>query len=164
MDVAHRRLTPDFTSLYISGGGMNCVSYDMCVYHFCFVFFPWGIPPLQSDWSLSCNHGLDYASYVRTTTLRHTQLARMSFDEILDLTLGCLLYFTNYHIISWLNVPRTRVDLNPHGDCGTKTQYYIPGSTLGFPMNCCTAWQSPKRPGCQFGANSVPYMHYSVLS
>ena len=27
-----------------------------------FVFFPWGIPQLQSDWSLSCDHGLDYAS------------------------------------------------------------------------------------------------------
>ena len=27
-----------------------------------FVFFPWGIPPLQSDWSLSCDHGLDRAS------------------------------------------------------------------------------------------------------
>ena len=25
--------------------------------------FPWGIPQLQSDWSLSCDHGLDYASY-----------------------------------------------------------------------------------------------------
>ena len=24
------------------------------------VFFPWGIPQLQSDWSLSCDHGLDY--------------------------------------------------------------------------------------------------------
>ena len=27
-----------------------------------FVFFPWGIPQLQSDWRLSCDHGLDYAS------------------------------------------------------------------------------------------------------
>ena len=27
-----------------------------------FVFFPWGIPQLQSAWSLSCDHGLDYAS------------------------------------------------------------------------------------------------------
>ena len=26
------------------------------------VFFSWGIPQLQSDWSLSCDHGLDYAS------------------------------------------------------------------------------------------------------
>ena len=24
--------------------------------------FPWGIPQLQSDWSLSCDHGLDYAT------------------------------------------------------------------------------------------------------
>ena len=49
--------------LYVSGGGMNCVSCDICVYHLglC-VCFPWGIPQLQSDWSLSCDHGLDYAS------------------------------------------------------------------------------------------------------
>ena len=55
--------------LYVSGGGMNCVSCDICLYHLglC-VCFPWGIPQLQSDWSLSCDHGLDYASYVRTTT------------------------------------------------------------------------------------------------
>ena len=62
MDLAHRRLTPDVTFLYFSDGGMNCESYDMCVYRFWFVFFPWDIPPLQSDWSLSCDHGLDYAS------------------------------------------------------------------------------------------------------
>ena len=52
----------DFTS-NVSGGGMNCVSCDTCVYHLgLFVFFPWGIPQRQSDWSLSCDHGLDYAS------------------------------------------------------------------------------------------------------
>ena len=49
--------------LYVSGGGMNCVSCDICVYHLglC-VCFPWGIPQLQTDWSLSYDHGLDYAS------------------------------------------------------------------------------------------------------
>ena len=26
------------------------------------VFFSWGIPPIHSDWSLSCDHGLDDAS------------------------------------------------------------------------------------------------------
>ena len=26
------------------------------------IFFPVGITPLRSDWSLSCDHGLDYAS------------------------------------------------------------------------------------------------------
>ena len=36
--------------------------YKICVYHLWFVFFPWGIPRLQSDWSLPCDHGLDYAS------------------------------------------------------------------------------------------------------
>ena len=45
---------------------MNCVSCDICVYHLWFVcVFPWGIPQLQSDWSLFCDHGLDYAT---TTT------------------------------------------------------------------------------------------------
>ena len=29
---------------------------------FFFFFFSWGIPPLQSDGSLSCDHGLYYAS------------------------------------------------------------------------------------------------------
>ena len=52
---------------FVSGGGMNCVSCDICVYHLwkfgLFVFFPWIIPQLQSDCSLSCDHGLDYASY-----------------------------------------------------------------------------------------------------
>ena len=47
----------------VSGGGMNCVSCDICVYHLgLFVFFPLGFPQLQSDWSLSFDHGLDYAS------------------------------------------------------------------------------------------------------
>ena len=47
---------------------MNCVSsYDICVYYFWFVFFPWGIPPLHSDWSLSCDHGLDYATECENT-------------------------------------------------------------------------------------------------
>ena len=32
-----------------------------------FVFFPWGIPQIQSDWSLSCDHGLDYASLCEHT-------------------------------------------------------------------------------------------------
>ena len=41
---------------------MNCVICDICVYHNWFVFFALGIPQLQSDWSLSCDHGLDYAS------------------------------------------------------------------------------------------------------
>ena len=50
--------------LYVFAGGMNCVSYDICVHTTLglFVFFPWGIPQLQSDWSLSCDNGLDYAS------------------------------------------------------------------------------------------------------
>ena len=44
--------------------GAGIASRDLnCVYHFwLFVFFPWGIPQLQGDWSLSCDHVLDYAS------------------------------------------------------------------------------------------------------
>ena len=42
---------------------MKRVSCDICVYHLgLFCIFPWGIAQLQSDWSLSCDHGLDYAS------------------------------------------------------------------------------------------------------
>ena len=54
MDPAHRSLIPDFIFFFFSpGGGINCISYDMRVYHFrfCFVFSP-GVS-LQSDWSLS---------------------------------------------------------------------------------------------------------------
>ena len=42
------------------GALQQCI---ICVYHLglC-VCFSWGIPQLQSDWSLSCDHGLDYAS------------------------------------------------------------------------------------------------------
>ena len=37
LDLAHhRRLTPEFTFYTFSGGGTKCVSYDICVYHFCF--------------------------------------------------------------------------------------------------------------------------------
>ena len=63
MDLARRRLTPDFTVLCVYGGGVNCVSCDLFVYHLWFVYvICLGISQLQSDWSLSCDHGLDYAS------------------------------------------------------------------------------------------------------
>ena len=46
--------------MYVFGGGMKCVGCDTCVQHLWFVcVFPWGIPQLQSDWNLSCDHGLD---------------------------------------------------------------------------------------------------------
>ena len=54
-----------FHFLYVSGGGMNCVSCVIdyaCTTSGLFVFFPWGVPQLQSNWSLFCDHGLDYAS------------------------------------------------------------------------------------------------------
>ena len=37
MDLVRRRLTPDFHFLYISGGGMNSVSCDICAHHLWFV-------------------------------------------------------------------------------------------------------------------------------
>ena len=44
MDLAHRRLTPDFTFLSFFGGVMNCVSYDKDYAYIpllvLFVFFP----------------------------------------------------------------------------------------------------------------------------
>ena len=53
-----------FFSLYrFWRGGINCVSCDIdyaCTTFELFVFFPWGIPQLQSNWSLSCDHGPDY--------------------------------------------------------------------------------------------------------
>ena len=56
---------------------MKCVSCDICVYHLWFVFFfLWGIPQLQSDWSLSCDHGLDYASKCEKTTTTTTRCWR----------------------------------------------------------------------------------------
>ena len=33
-----------------------------CTTSGCVCVFPWGIPQLQGDWSLSCDHGLDCAS------------------------------------------------------------------------------------------------------
>ena len=42
---------------------MTCFSYDVYVYYLGFVlFFSWGTLPFQSDWSLSYDHGLNYAS------------------------------------------------------------------------------------------------------
>ena len=42
-------------------GGQYIMIYA-CTTFGLFAFFPWGIPPLQSDWSLSSDHGIDYAS------------------------------------------------------------------------------------------------------
>ena len=100
MSLAYRRLTPDFTFLYFSGGGTSCFSYDMrSEYHtqlaemsfdkifdltagvYFFIFYNMHCvfihthsgfacalsPPRvsstlkKSDWSLSCDHGFDYA-------------------------------------------------------------------------------------------------------
>lgn len=52
-----RRLSSDFICLdFLADVCMNGFSYDIYVYRFwlALVFDPWGILPLQSDWSLSC--------------------------------------------------------------------------------------------------------------
>ena len=74
MDLAHRRLRrliPDFTFI-CSGGGMNCVSCDICVYHLWFVcvFFP-GVF-LSSSVTEACPVTTDLIVRVnvRTTTRR----------------------------------------------------------------------------------------------
>ena len=62
MDLAHRRLTQNFT-LYmflVEAWVASAVIYACTTLGFC--FFPWCIPQLQRDWSLSCDHGLDCAS------------------------------------------------------------------------------------------------------
>ena len=41
---------------------MTYASCDIYAYHLWFVFFSSGIPQLQSNWSLSCDQGLDNAS------------------------------------------------------------------------------------------------------
>ena len=55
---------------------MNCVSCD--IVYACttfkfglFVFFTWGIPQLESDWSLSCDHGLDYVMWEQQQQQQH---------------------------------------------------------------------------------------------
>ena len=48
--------------VYDSGGGINCVICCMRVPPLVCDFLPLCIPLLQSDWSLSCDHGLHDAS------------------------------------------------------------------------------------------------------
>ena len=38
---------------------MSATMIFACTTFVLFEFFPWGIPPSQSDWSLSCDHGRD---------------------------------------------------------------------------------------------------------
>ena len=73
-DLAHRRLTPDFTFLHFSSGGMHCVSYDKCVYHLCgLCFFPGvllhsevtGACPVTADLMLRVN--VRPTTYIRQT-------------------------------------------------------------------------------------------------
>ena len=46
----------------IGDTAVNNTPYIIILDDIYLVLFRWGIPPLQSDWSLSCDHGLDYAS------------------------------------------------------------------------------------------------------
>ena len=41
---------------------MSVMIYSCTTFGFVCACFPWGIPPLRSDLSLSCDHGLDCAS------------------------------------------------------------------------------------------------------
>ena len=69
MDLARPRLTPDFTFVCFWWRHELLQSCGICVYRLWFVFFPWGVPQLQSDWSLSCDHAdLIMRVNVRTTT------------------------------------------------------------------------------------------------
>ena len=63
MDLAHRRLIPDFIFIcfWREAQIASAVIYA-CTTFGLSVFFSWGLPQLQSDWSLSCDHGLDYES------------------------------------------------------------------------------------------------------
>ena len=65
----HVRTYADFRFIFLFLGGRTAcfISYDLYVYHFVFLFsvvlfHSSGIIPLQSNWSLSCNHILDYAT------------------------------------------------------------------------------------------------------
>ena len=65
MDLPHRRLTPDFNFFIFFWRRHELLSTCRLPLLVCFLilcFFLWGIPQLQSGWSLSCDHGLDYAS------------------------------------------------------------------------------------------------------
>ena len=72
MGLARRRLTPDFTYVdYVSGGGMNCVSCDICVCHFgLFVFFPEVFLSSRVTGACPVTTGLIMRVNVRTTTTR----------------------------------------------------------------------------------------------
>ena len=61
MDLAYRRLTPNFTFICSSWwNDFRQLWYiHACVPPWVVCDFPWGTPQLQSDWSLSCDHGLD---------------------------------------------------------------------------------------------------------
>ena len=63
LDLVHRKLTPDRFTFYtfLAEAWIASAMIYACT-TFSFVFSPWGIPQLQSDWSLSCDHGLDYAT------------------------------------------------------------------------------------------------------
>ena len=98
--------------MFVSGGGMNCVSCDICVYHLgLFVFFPQGIPQLQSDWSLSCDHGLDYSSKCennnRTTCYQRPEThVKKSFQHVTcefdgSILISCLCFsFLSFFVFS----------------------------------------------------------------
>ena len=63
MDLAHGRLATDFTFyMFLAEASFASAVIYACATFFVssFVYFPWRIPQLQSDWSLSCDHELEY--------------------------------------------------------------------------------------------------------
>ena len=71
------------------GGCMTCVSCDMHMNHVWFaLLFPWGVISLQSDWSLSCDHELDYSSDETTTTCSgDTRVLEYTSQDCLNYTM-----------------------------------------------------------------------------
>ena len=59
MDLTHRRLASKVTYICFWWRRTSALIYACTTFR---LSFPWGIPQLQSDWSLSCDHGLDFAS------------------------------------------------------------------------------------------------------
>ena len=70
LSASHFKKSPRiYTSVHLGGLELTKLTYarledNLILYETfgLFVFLPWGIPQPLSDWSLSCDHGLDYAS------------------------------------------------------------------------------------------------------
>ena len=61
---------------------MICVGLGLVL----FVLFPLGIPPLQSDWSLSCDHGRDNHSNIAPHLFRSVSQVALKVGSLADAT------------------------------------------------------------------------------